>query len=113
MLEKIGAAGFEMISTPDRTVLKLLRECLGRCASPVFYEVGVGIGATTTDRGVPCAAGLQGHHGHRRPLPLRGPVGRLGGLPKAFCLARAYGQEHLNLAAEKYPRQELNLRPTV
>ena len=49
MLEKIGTAGFEMLSSPDQTVLRLLQECIRRCESPVFFEVGVGIGATTVE----------------------------------------------------------------
>jgi SAM-dependent methyltransferase len=49
MLEKIGTTGFEAISSPDRTVLRLLQECVERCDSPVFFEVGIGIGATTIE----------------------------------------------------------------
>lgn len=49
MLEKIGAAGFEMISSPNQQVLTLLQELIRRCESPVFFEVGIGIGATTVE----------------------------------------------------------------
>lgn len=49
MLEKIGTPGFETISKPDSTVLRLLQECLAGCQSPVVYEVGIGIGATTVE----------------------------------------------------------------
>jgi SAM-dependent methyltransferase len=49
MLEKIGTPGFDTISTPDRTVLRLLQECLSLCESPVVFEVGIGIGATTLE----------------------------------------------------------------
>ena len=49
MLEKIGTPGFEVISTPDRTVLKLLQECLDRSENMVYYEIGIGIGATTLE----------------------------------------------------------------
>ena len=47
VLEKIGAAGFETLSKPDETVLRLLDVILGRVESPVVYEIGVGVGATT------------------------------------------------------------------
>lgn len=48
MLEKIGAVGFETISTPDRTVLRYLDAIIAENPDhPVFYEIGVGIGATT------------------------------------------------------------------
>jgi len=49
MLEKIGTPGFEMISTPDRTVLALLQKCLSRHQDPVYYEIGIGIGATAVE----------------------------------------------------------------
>lgn len=49
MLEKLGKSGFEMISAADGTVLSLLHECLEHCSNPVFFEVGVGIGATTVE----------------------------------------------------------------
>jgi SAM-dependent methyltransferase len=49
MLEKIGTPGFEMISTPDRTVLTLLQKCIDRCENPVYFEIGIGIGATTVE----------------------------------------------------------------
>jgi predicted O-methyltransferase YrrM len=47
MLEKIGTPGFETISRPDPVVLRLLDEILAREPAPVFYEIGVGVGATT------------------------------------------------------------------
>jgi hypothetical protein len=47
MLEKIGASGFETLSRPDRTVLKYMKEVLADNSQPVFYEIGVGVGATT------------------------------------------------------------------
>lgn len=46
MLEKIGKSGHEMISKPDATVERLIAEHLARTPDPVYYEVGVGIGAT-------------------------------------------------------------------
>lgn len=47
MLEKIGASGFESVSRPDPTVLKHLSEMLKEKPVSVFYEIGVGVGATT------------------------------------------------------------------
>lgn len=47
MLEKIGAPGFETLSRPDQTVLRLLDRILETEAEPVIYEIGVGVGATT------------------------------------------------------------------
>jgi len=47
MLEKIGAPGFETLSNPEETVLKLLDEILVKVDAPVIYEIGVGVGATT------------------------------------------------------------------
>ena len=46
-LEKIGTPGFALISHPNDTVLALIRELATPDAEPVFYEIGVGIGATT------------------------------------------------------------------
>jgi predicted O-methyltransferase YrrM len=47
MLEKIGTPGFETLSKPDATTLRLLRDILARTPAPVVYEIGVGVGATT------------------------------------------------------------------
>jgi SAM-dependent methyltransferase len=47
MLEKIGSPGFETLSRPDKTVLKYLETILEGNSEPVFYEIGVGVGATT------------------------------------------------------------------
>jgi len=47
MLEKIGTPGFETLSKPDQTVLRHLSEMLKEDPRRVFYEIGVGIGATT------------------------------------------------------------------
>lgn len=47
MLEKIGKLGFETISVPDPVVLDFLAKVLSRNPEPVFYEIGVGVGATT------------------------------------------------------------------
>jgi SAM-dependent methyltransferase len=47
MLEKIGAADSRSISTSDSTVLAYLELLLKRIPDPVFYEIGVGVGATT------------------------------------------------------------------
>lgn len=47
MLETIGTPGFETLSRADTTVLKYLRAMLEIKADPVFYEIGVGVGATT------------------------------------------------------------------
>lgn len=47
MLEKIGTSGFETLSTPDSTVLRLLDDILEQNPAPVVYEIGVGVGATT------------------------------------------------------------------
>ena len=49
MLEKIGTPGFETVSRPDETVLLLLQECMNKAEHPVFFEIGVGIGATTRE----------------------------------------------------------------
>jgi SAM-dependent methyltransferase len=47
LLEKIGAPEFATISQPNDTVLALVRGLMQADAEPVFYEIGVGIGATT------------------------------------------------------------------
>lgn len=47
MLEKINAPGFETLSRPDLCVVNCLHELLKRVPAPVFYEIGVGVGATT------------------------------------------------------------------
>ncbi|MEL6519768.1 MAG: class I SAM-dependent methyltransferase [Pseudomonadota bacterium] len=47
MLEKIGTAGFETLSTTDTVVLNYLDEVLAENPGPTIYEIGVGIGATT------------------------------------------------------------------
>lgn len=47
MLEKIGAPGFHTISKPDEMVLQKLSSILKKNSSPIIYEIGVGIGATT------------------------------------------------------------------
>lgn len=48
MLEKIGALGYEMLSSPDQVVLDVLNKILENKPrdSVVYYEIGVGIGAT-------------------------------------------------------------------
>lgn len=57
MLEKIGAPGFETLSRADKTVLQRLQEILVHQPEPVFYEIGVGVGATT----LPVAQMLNNH----------------------------------------------------
>jgi len=48
MLEKIGAPGFETLSKPDKQVLKFIDLVLKiNKNNPIFYEIGVGVGATT------------------------------------------------------------------
>ncbi len=47
MLEKIGTSGYETLSDANETVLRLVDGFLSEGRPPVFYEVGVGIGATT------------------------------------------------------------------
>jgi predicted O-methyltransferase YrrM len=47
MLERIGAPGFETISKPNLSVLKVLDGILEHNRTPVVYEIGVGVGATT------------------------------------------------------------------
>lgn len=47
MLEKIGAPDFATLSESDRTVVDLVKAKVASEREPVFYEIGVGIGATT------------------------------------------------------------------
>jgi len=47
MLERLGTPGHETISTPDAEVLALLGRIAAAEPDPVFYEIGVGVGATT------------------------------------------------------------------
>lgn len=47
MLEKIGSPEFATISAPNATVVSIARDLVLAGAEPVFYEIGVGIGATT------------------------------------------------------------------
>lgn len=47
MLEKIGSPGFETLSKTDTTVINHLNIILESNPKPVFYEIGIGIGATT------------------------------------------------------------------
>jgi len=47
VIEKIGSPGYETVSDPNVTVLRLIDESLGKGREPTFYEVGVGVGATT------------------------------------------------------------------
>ena len=47
MLEKIGAAGFETLSKPNKEVMSCVGEILRSQNSITFYEIGVGVGATT------------------------------------------------------------------
>lgn len=47
MLERIGAAGFETLGRTNKSVMKYLNGVLEVNAEPVFYEIGVGVGATT------------------------------------------------------------------
>jgi len=51
MLEKIGKPGYEILSSPDLIVTSTLREVLSKrpADSVVYYEVGVGIGATVSE----------------------------------------------------------------
>jgi SAM-dependent methyltransferase len=49
MLEKIGTSRFAAVSTPDPIVMEKLREICTYRSRPVFYEIGVGVGATTLD----------------------------------------------------------------
>jgi SAM-dependent methyltransferase len=57
MLEKIGTLGFLSISDPDAMVVKYLEDVLAENADPVFYEIGVGVGATT----LPVAERMNNH----------------------------------------------------
>ena len=47
MLEKLNDPAFRTVSRPDGSVMNYLGEILTYEASPVFYEIGVGVGATT------------------------------------------------------------------
>ncbi|MBN1498120.1 MAG: class I SAM-dependent methyltransferase [Spirochaetes bacterium] len=47
MIEKIGTQGYETLSKPDSTVLRYLDLVMKSNDNPVYYEIGVGIGATT------------------------------------------------------------------
>ncbi len=47
MLEKIGMSKYKLISNTDNTVLKFMDKVLESNPIPVFYEIGIGIGATT------------------------------------------------------------------
>lgn len=47
VLEKINMTGFESVSSPDHRVLHILDEILQQNTEPTFYEIGVGVGATT------------------------------------------------------------------
>jgi predicted O-methyltransferase YrrM len=47
MIEKIGKPGSETLSKPNSTVLKYLDAILMDKQYPIFYEIGVGFGATT------------------------------------------------------------------
>ncbi|MFN0114836.1 MAG: class I SAM-dependent methyltransferase [Paracoccaceae bacterium] len=49
MIEKIGTPGFETISTPDPVVLDNLKAVLEENPDPIYYEIGVGIGATVLE----------------------------------------------------------------
>ena len=58
MLEKIGSSEFGTLSRPDETVLRLTDQILASGINePVYYEIGVGIGATA----LPVAEKLNGH----------------------------------------------------
>jgi predicted O-methyltransferase YrrM len=57
MLEKIGAAGFETISVPDKEMIACIERIMqDGVQQPVVAEIGVGIGATT----LPVAKALNG-----------------------------------------------------
>jgi SAM-dependent methyltransferase len=49
MLEKIGKPEYKFLSTPDPVVLNILDKVLETQDAAVFYEIGVGIGATTIE----------------------------------------------------------------
>lgn len=49
MLELIGKPGYESISTPSTDALKVLGIVMQHTKSPTLAEIGVGIGATTTE----------------------------------------------------------------
>jgi len=47
MLEKLNDPAFKTVSRPDSSVMNYLGQILTYEADPVFYEIGVGVGATT------------------------------------------------------------------
>ena len=47
MLEKIGTLGYETVSKPNKEVMSCVNEILRNENNIVFYEIGVGVGATT------------------------------------------------------------------
>jgi predicted O-methyltransferase YrrM len=47
MLEKIGQKLYRFVSTPDPLVLECISDMLLTKKDLIFYEIGVGIGATT------------------------------------------------------------------
>jgi hypothetical protein len=47
MLEKIDTPGYEFLSKPDSSVIKYMNQIITRKSDPIYYEIGVGIGATT------------------------------------------------------------------
>ena len=49
MLEKIGKPGFLHWSTPDPIVLKYLKLIKQNIENPVYYEIGIGVGATVLE----------------------------------------------------------------
>jgi hypothetical protein len=49
MLEKIGKPGFLHWSTPDHIVLKYLKLIKQNIENPVYYEIGIGVGATVLE----------------------------------------------------------------
>jgi hypothetical protein len=49
MIEKIGKHGFLHWSTPDHVVLKYLRLVKQNIENPVYYEIGIGVGATALE----------------------------------------------------------------
>ena len=47
MLENIGAVGYETLSSPNMEVLSCVNEKLMHNSGIIYYEIGVGVGATT------------------------------------------------------------------
>lgn len=47
MLEKIGTAEYETVSKPNKVVMSFVDAILQNEGSIIFYEIGVGVGATT------------------------------------------------------------------